>query len=291
MSKKAEIQFYWIFTIIAGAIILAFLISFGLRFKDLQEEKTTIRVLNNLEESFSSLQGAQFQTSTSFNLPVTMNALCDSFGERLVINRKSLETNNLIFSNGDLKDDVLIGFTPHNLPFRISNFFYIIEKEDTYSLVYENSNERMVRGLGKEFKEYFPDNVEITNNPGNQVRVYFNKKEDADIYVIPETEESGKVFFKGGGSVDYYNKAMLYGAIVAREKSGCLFNKSGEEMREVIGALNGKIDHLPVSCNYNDIRLSLQKMEKSGGRDLVDATKVLERQNEVLLDKNCPLVF
>ena len=62
-------------------------------------------------------------------------------------------------------------------------------------------------------------------------------------------------------------------------------------MREVIGALNGKIDHLPVSCNYNDIRLSLQKMEKSGGRDLVDATKVLERQNEVLLDKNCPLVF
>ena len=291
MSKKAEIQFYLVFVLIAGAIILAFLVSFGLKFKEVQEEKTTIRVLNNLESSFSELQGSQFQTSTSFRLPVDMRVVCTPTEEVLLINGRSLKSDNLIFSLGNLNEEVLIGFSPDKLPFKITNFFYIIKKTDTYSLVYDNSNEEVVREIGKDFKSYFPDNVEITNDPKNQIKVYFERNDNADLYVIPETEESGKIYFNGGNSLDYYNKAMLYGAIISRENSACLFEKADNIKLEVIISYRNKISHLPANCNYNNLLLNFQKMENLNGKELVDAAKALEKQNEALLNENCPLVF
>ncbi len=290
MHKKGEIQFYWVFTIVAGAIILAFLVSFGLRFKEVQEEKTTIKVLNNLEETFSSLQGSQFQTSTSFTIPVNIRVQCNENGKNLVINGKDLETDNLIFSLGNLNGNVLIGFEPYRLPFKISNFFYIIRETDTYSFVY-GDNKELVKEVGEDFKDYFPDNVEITDKPGNRIRVYFYRKDDADLYVIPETEETGKIFFKDGRNIDYYNKAMLYGAIISRENSACLFNEAEKKKVEIIESYRNKIKHLPANCNYNNVLLSLQRLENAKGKDVVDISKALERQNQALLDENCPLVF
>src|SRR3989338_3786113 len=256
MSKKAEIQFYLVFVLIAGAIILAFLVSFGLKFKEVQEEKTTIRVLNNLESSFSELQGSQFQTSTSFRLPVDMRVVCTPTEEVLLINGRSLKSDNLIFS-----------------------------------LVYDNSNEEIVREICKDFKSYFPDNVEITNDPKNKIKVYFERNDNADIYVIPETEESGKIYFRGGNSLDYYNRAMLYGAIISRENSACLFEKADKIRLDVISSYRNKISHLPANCNYNNLLLNFQKMENLSGKELVDTAKALEKQNEALLNENCPLVF
>lgn len=146
MHKKGEIQFYWIFVAVAGIAILIFLVNFGLKFKELQEEKTAVKVLNQLDETFSSLQGSQFKTSSSLNIPVQLNVQCDT----LSVNGKSKKTDNLIFSPKVLRGNVLIGFNPYKMPFKVANFFYIIKKEDTYSFVYDRGNEREVKEIARE---------------------------------------------------------------------------------------------------------------------------------------------
>ncbi len=277
MHKKAEIQFYWIFVAVAGIAIFIFLVSFGLKFKELQEEKTAVKVLNQLDETFSSLQGSQFKTSSSLNMPIPLNVQCDT----LSVNGKIKKTDNLIFSPKILQGNVLIGFNPYKMPFKIANFFYIIRKEDTYSFVYDRNNEKEVKDIAKNFKSYFPDNVEITDNPKNKIKIYFRDNDNADIIV-----DSGKVFYKDGKNIDYYNEAMLYGAIISKDK--CLFEKTDEEKKKVIEVYKNKIGFLPLDCNYQPILTSLQRFENAQGNEI---SSVLENQNKALLNKNCPVVF
>lgn len=280
MHKKAEIQFYWIFVVIAGIAILIFLVNFGLKFKELQEEKTAVKVLNQLDETFSSLQGSQFKTSSSINIPVPLNVQCDT----LIVNGKSKKTDNLIFSPKVLQGNVLIGFNPYKMPFKIANFYYIIRKSDTYSFVYDNSNEKEVREIAKDFKSYFQDNVEITNSPKNKIKVYFKQDKNADIVV-----DSGKIFYKDGKSLDYHNDAMLYGAIISKED--CLFTKVNEEMKKVTKIYQNKIGSLPLNCNYQSILTSLERLENAQGNEVKEISLVLEKQNKALLNENCPVVF
>lgn len=280
MHKKAEIQFYWIFVAVAGITIFIFLVSFGLKFKELQEEKTAVKVLNQLDETFSSLQGSQFKTSSNFQIPVPLTIQCDT----LSIRGKSKKTDNLIFSPKVLQGNVLIGFNPYKMPFKIANFYYIIKEGDTYSFVYDKSNEKEVRDIGKNFKSYFPDNVEITDNPKNKITVYFKQDNNADVYV-----DSGKVFYKDGKSLDYYNEAMLYGAIISKDK--CLFEKADEEKKKVVEVYKNKIGSLPLDCNYQPILTNLQRFENAQGNEIKGLSTVLENQNKALLNGNCPVVF
>ena len=280
MHKKAEIQFYWIFVAVAGIVIFIFLVSFGLKFKELQEEKTAVKILNQLDETFSSLQGSQFKTSSSLNIPVSLNVQCDT----LMVNGKSKKTDNLIFSPKVLQGNVLIGFNPYKMPFKIANFFYIIKKEDTYSFVYDRSNEKEVKDIAKNFKSYFPDNAEITDTPKNKIKVYFKHDNNADVYV-----DSGRVFYKDGTSLDYYNEAMLYGAVISKDR--CLFTRVEKEKKKVIEVYKSKIGSLPLDCNYQPILTSLQRLEITQGNELKKLSAVLENQNKALLNENCPVVF
>ena len=280
MYKKGEIQFYWIFVVIAGVAIFIFLVNFGLKFKELQEEKTAVKILNQLDETFSSLQGSQFKTSSSLNIPVSLNVQCDT----LSVNGKSKNTDNLIFSPKVLQGSVLIGFNSYKMPFKIANFFYIIRKSDTYSFVYDRNNEKEVKDIAKNFKSYFPDNVEVTDNPRNKIKIYFKQDKNADIYA-----DSGKVFYNDGKSLDYYNEAMLYGAIISKDE--CLFNKVDEEKKKVIEVYKNKVSSLPLDCNYQPILTSLQRLENTKGIEIKEISSVLEKQNKALLNENCPVVF
>ncbi|MBI4159035.1 hypothetical protein HY500_02125 [Candidatus Woesearchaeota archaeon] len=281
MHKKGEVQFYWIFVAVAGIIIFTFLVNFGLKFKELQEEKTAVKVLNQLDETFSSLQGTQFKTSSYLNIPIRLNVQCGT----LSVQGKSKKTENLIFSQKVLQGDVLIGFNSYKMPFKIANFFYIIKEEDTYSFVYDNSNEKEVKEIAKNFKSYFPDNTEITDNPKNKVKVYFKQSNNADVVVSQE-----KVFYKDG-SVDYYNEAMLYGAIVSKDNAKCLFEKTEGEKKKVIEIYKQKIESLPLNCNYQPILTSLQRLENVQSREIKGISANLESQNKALLNEDCPVVF
>ena len=63
--KKGEVYFNWIFILVVGAVFLAFFTGFAIKYKDLQEKKTEIIFLNNLDVALTNLQSSSFTTSTN----------------------------------------------------------------------------------------------------------------------------------------------------------------------------------------------------------------------------------
>ena len=74
---KAQIQFNWIFVIIVGALILLFFTGFVIKYKELQEKKQEIILLNNFDEALKSLERSGFKTSTSLNLFKEIKVNCN----------------------------------------------------------------------------------------------------------------------------------------------------------------------------------------------------------------------
>ena len=78
--NKGQAYFNWVFIIIIGAVFLAFFTGFAFKYKDMQEKKTEIIILNNLDTALTNLQGSSFTTSTSIELPLDINVNCDDNG-------------------------------------------------------------------------------------------------------------------------------------------------------------------------------------------------------------------
>ncbi|MBU2634489.1 MAG: hypothetical protein KJ674_04560, partial [Nanoarchaeota archaeon] len=127
---RAQVQFNWIFVIIVGALILLFFVGFTIKYKDLQEQKQEIILLNNFDDALKSLERSSFTTSTNLNLIKEVKVSCD---ENVFINTQ--ETSNLLFSDEKLKNKILIWYQPYELPFFITNFYYLIDDKKYYLVV------------------------------------------------------------------------------------------------------------------------------------------------------------
>ena len=91
---KSQSELNWIFIIVAGAIILIFLTGFAFKYKSLQEEKTSIELVNTLDNTLTSLKSSPFNTCDEISLPFEVQVTCND----IKINDQRFTTNNLLFS-------------------------------------------------------------------------------------------------------------------------------------------------------------------------------------------------
>ncbi len=149
-GKKAfELQFHWIFILIAGALILAFFFSVAYKQQAISEKKLQYRLVTDIE---NILTGAIVGKGTAQRLPVppdgirfecTEGCACQffidttpgSFGERA------------IFAPEQLKDrDLFVWSFEWKLPYRATNFLFLTNPNIKYYFVY-NSAESFSNGL------------------------------------------------------------------------------------------------------------------------------------------------
>lgn len=153
MKKRGivDIQFNWIFIIIAGALILMFFVSLINKQRSLSDIRSSQTIASNLD---SILTGAQISTDTSntIDLPaVPISFSCDDFSVGPV--RRNLLLD-IVFSPSLLRGKKMITWAlDWSVPFRVANFLYLTDPELRYIIVDNAKN------LGRKIVDAMPKEV------------------------------------------------------------------------------------------------------------------------------------
>lgn len=268
--KKGEVYFNWIFILIVGAVFLAFFMGFAIKYKDLQEKKTEIIFLNNLDIALTNLQSSSFTTSTNIELPLDVNINCNNKGYNIFINENN-DADYIIASKEKLKNKIYIWYKPYKIPFQATNFYYITD--DNPLNIFTNNIE-LVNSLKNDMPESFSSRLNVFS--GNKL-------------IINGDKNKGTMFFEGK-NIPYLGKEMLYAAVLSSNYS-CFYDSVKKEMNEAISIYENKARVLSKSgCNYN---LILSKMNLLRDINSVDYSIVenIEEMNRNLISINCPGLF
>ncbi|MEM4263653.1 MAG: hypothetical protein QW666_02035 [Candidatus Woesearchaeota archaeon] len=145
MKKKGfEMQFHWVFILIAGAIILAFFFSLVQKQRALSEEKLSITLATDMEAVFS---GAIESKGTAQPLVIPRTGIAFSCSQacecNFVIGKKATEfRDKILFAPSLLSGQNAVAWAQElKMPFRVANFLYLTNPNIKYYLVYEASNQ------------------------------------------------------------------------------------------------------------------------------------------------------
>lgn len=270
MKKRGviELQFNWIFVLIAGAIIFAFFITIVNKQRELSEIKSSGTIVTNLE---SILTGAQVSTRT-VNL-VGMPKIDIGFEcNRYFIGPVPKQTKgNVIFAPGLLKGKEIITWAlDWALPYSVANFLYITDPQLRYIIVNnsENLGQKLFDELPKEMNKEIIDknqlnDLEDKNNykvkfiflgdiATNNGLSKFNNMPNEDVTAIslPDLESldiipnTGTIKFFQKNSIEwkqisqptyYLKEESLFGAIFAEdlEMYNCVMKKAFKKLNLV----------------------------------------------------------
>lgn len=173
-KRGIEMQFHWIFILIAGAIILAFFFSLVAKQKSLSEEKLSITLSSNIEAVFS---GAIESKGTAQPLSIPKGGIEFSCSESCVCvfqigNKATSFADKIIFTPSLIEgQDAVAWSNEWKLPFRVTNFLYMTNPNVKYYFVYVP---------GRNGEKMF-DRINKTLPPGLNAVVL----KDADVSDIP----------------------------------------------------------------------------------------------------------
>lgn len=251
MAKKRatiEVQFNWVFVMIAGALILVFFFGVVQKQRELSQAKIANSLLTNIE-SIATGAGVSKGTVQPVALPniginfgCTEECLCTYSIENV---RKEYR-DRIIFAPSLIKGNVVMLWTlDWKVPFRITNFVYAATAYDKYFFVYDNPNSAMLKKLNKTI----PPEVNARYVHFSQYRKMRNENYNSAKFVFVDTsatipndlgidrsfrkaDVSGLYINSGGDAVfydkvskrsldfvkkesSYFGEPALYGAIFA----------------------------------------------------------------------------
>ena len=264
MQKKAiiDVQFNWIFIIIAGAVILLFFVSVINKQRVVSDNQISSTILLDLE---SILTGAKVSTGTVNIVDIPKKEIGFECNKYYIGGTNIQIRDKVLFSPDVIKGTELITWAVDwNVPFWVTNFLYITTKEVRYIVVapYSDSFAQEIHN------DWLPD--EITKDPiidpsqpniqnNNNYRVKFIYVNTAPInshltnfpkevvQAIKIDESSNKItFYRPVGnawqtastalapnSFDYIGKAPLLGAIFSHDNImyDCSMNTSSSSCK------------------------------------------------------------
>lgn len=235
MNKKAfEIQFNWIFVLIAGAAILAFFIAIVAKQKSVSETSTKAVVLKNVEAMITG-SGVSTDTIALKQIPNSeIDVKCNSVSLGAI---SKTYQNLILFAPSMIKGDKLVTQTiTFSVPYRATNLLFMTSPKLRYIVIgsSELANEiykLLPSDLSKEFYQSAP---QIKNDNNYKVRFIFfgdigifpqslKKMDDMDVSALKVSEDINQrtieFFQKNGdswiskGTSVYVGKESLIGAV------------------------------------------------------------------------------
>jgi len=235
MDKKAfEIQFNWIFVLVAGATILLFFSVIVIKQKAVSETSTKATVLKSFE---AIITGTSVSTDTTSIIDIPSSDIEVSCG-RISLGRVSNQYQNLVlFSPALIKGNRLITHTlAFSTPYRATNLLYITSPNLRYIIIGDSNLAREINSSlpSRLKKEFYNDATQIKNQNNYKVKfavfgdmIDFPKSleemPDSDVEAARFTGNSWngivdfyakeKSSWQRKGSSAYIGKASLIGAV------------------------------------------------------------------------------
>ena len=293
MQKRGqfEIQFNWIFVLVAGALILLFFSVIMLKQKDISEQTTNQFISRNLKAIIAS---AEVSTGTLnfVDLPkVEIEFECNKY--RIGSASRRFEIMS-VFAPSKIKSNKMLTWTlAWNLPYRVTNFLYLTSPNIRYILIGDNDlareiNKTLPKELNKELVKPIPTEINtIKNKNDHKVRfVFFDTNIENSVIsefdemssddltalkVYDADEDKGTIeFYKKGstgfmlkGKSHYLKKPSLIGAIFTDniEMYDCTVNNAFKKLKIVTEVYEKKseilrdyYDSQGDNCkNYHDL--------------------------------------
>ncbi len=158
MNKKGfELQFHWIFILIAGALILAFFFGVAQKQSELSQERLQLTLAIEMENIFT---GAIISKGTAQKLPVPPQGIEFECNEGCACEFRIEKAakqfgDKAMFAPALLADqDITVWAQEFKLPYRVTNFLYLTNPNIKYYLVYEN--ETLSKGLLQQITNLIP---------------------------------------------------------------------------------------------------------------------------------------
>lgn len=252
-NKKAfEIQFNWIFVLIAGAAIIIFFSSVVIKQKGITQSSTNIEMLKQMENIIS---GASVSTDTIVPLNIPNFEIKVSCNKISIGASSSQYQNMILFAPSPIKGSKIVTQTlAFSEPYRSTNLLFITSTQVKYILIgdalMEEANKTLPAELDKEtFKLYDASKIRNTNNYKVKL-VFFNanvpsnipnslaKIPDSDVTAIKITGNIEK------GSIEFYKKND--DSFILIENSAYIGKSS------LIAAIYAE-SHDMYNCNMNNV--------------------------------------
>ncbi len=186
MAKKKgsiEVQFNWIFVMVAGALILVFFFGIVQKQRELSQAKISNSLLTNIE-SIATGAGVAKGTVQQINLPniginfgCTPECLCTysiediqkEYQDKIIFAPRLIKAAKAVFWTLDWK-----------VPFRATNFVYATTQNDKYFFVYDNPASSLFKMLNKSMPPevnsqfiHFNQYSQVRNENYNSARFIF----------------------------------------------------------------------------------------------------------------------
>ncbi|MDD5133697.1 MAG: hypothetical protein PHD81_00945 [Candidatus Nanoarchaeia archaeon] len=292
--KKSQSQFNWVFIILAGMVILAFFTNFTVKYIDLQNKKDNAKIVASIDNQLLSLQQSSSELQADIeNMPTNYKFGCDNIEVGNFIPRQL--NDKFVFGPKSVDTDLLIVYLRSwNYPFKITNFFYMSDKQPYY-LIYNSDSERFVKDLDLPNRM----NIQITKIIPIQKgkKIIFTKNPSGDaVQIVPRNGnwEEGYVYIENK-KYPLFGLPSIY-AVIFSDYYPCILDRTLEKYKEVLKVYQEKalmLTQLRNDCNYDQLYTRLKQIEgnidKKEYDKFKDNVKLLIEQNKNL--SPCPLIF
>ena len=174
MNKKGifEVQFNWIFILIAGAVILAFFFSVVQKQQSLSQQKLSLSLLNEFDAITTGAFVAK-GAAQRVNLPrAGIDFSCDACNCQFNIDQFSRDYDDkIIFAPKHIEGkDVVFWTLDWQVPYRAANFLYMTNDRIKYFIVHDKSagsqrlRERVTKQLPEQVNAEFIEVDQICND-------------------------------------------------------------------------------------------------------------------------------
>lgn len=138
-SKKAvvEVQFNWIFVLVAGALILLFFIVIINKQRAVSNKKLAIDILNSMDKIIAGQKTSENRQDFINMYETEMSYLCGGCDCTFSLAGMSKSKGNIVvFAPASVKSNTLLTWTQSwDMPFRVTNFVYMSVPEAKYYFI------------------------------------------------------------------------------------------------------------------------------------------------------------
>lgn len=142
MKRGFELQFHWMFVVIAGALILGFFVKIALQQEDLSKNKIYLDYTKRLGNTFNTIaqnpnipinfsisdDKIKFSCDNGCNCKYNLDVINENFNEKI------------IFAPDEITQIVQAFSFEWNVPFRATNLLYLTDTSKKYVLLYDDSD-------------------------------------------------------------------------------------------------------------------------------------------------------
>lgn len=296
MKKGLAVQFKWIFSIVAGAIILIFFIRFAFLQTGMNQKLEDREILASLSDQ---LEAFSIASKSSKEIDIGKEVDIKFSCENLSIGDYSKNMNKIIFARDLSGRKLKAATTAWKWPFKAGNFFYLSDEKTKYYFL-TSANDKRYKSFPDVFDKRIASNLGMIDDKDSVVVVFNNPSSIGDLSRVIYIDEANNriVFYNEGKDIFYFGDELMYGAILTADydEYKCLLNKAIDRLKEIAYIYKDKASKLQIrhtNCNtlYAGIINYINGFNFNDLTRLEEFNDKLDEQNRELNRNDCATLF